>query len=100
MRDEVGQFMALGIGEGFVDAMSGVERDMIKAMPDLGGFRGTYSLTANSAESAQSGIVGEIAAIRDDIRNMKIYLDTGLLVGAVDGGLGVNYAAVQRRALA
>lgn len=100
MRDEVGQFMALGIGEGFVNAMGGVERDMVNAMPDLGGFRGTYSLTANSAESAQSGIVGEIAAIREEIKNMKIYLDTGVLVGAMDSRLGGNYVAARRRVLA
>lgn len=36
MRDEVGRFLALGIGVGFVDEMGTVERSMQDAMPDLG----------------------------------------------------------------
>ena len=100
MRDEVGRFMALGIGEGFTAAMGGVERDMLDSMPDISGFQTTYSLTANSAESNTGGIGGELAALREEIRNMKIYLDTGVLVGAVDSGLGGNYIAARRRVLA
>lgn len=45
MRDEVGQYLALGIGEGFVDAMGSVERDMIDAMPDLGNFQTSFSMS-------------------------------------------------------
>lgn len=36
MRDQVGVFLARGIGEGFEDGMSDVERSMRDAMPDLG----------------------------------------------------------------
>lgn len=53
MRDEVGQYLALGIGEGFVDAMGSVERDMIDAMPDLGNFQTSFSM--NSASKPISG---------------------------------------------
>lgn len=100
MRDEVGRFMALGIGEGFTAAMGGVERDMLDSMPDIGSFQTTYSLTANSAESNAGGISRELAALREEIKNMKIYLDTGVLVGAMDSGLGGNYVAARRRVLA
>ena len=53
MRDEVGQYLALGIGEGFVDAMGSVERDMIDAMPDLSNFQTSFSM--NSASKPISG---------------------------------------------
>lgn len=46
MRDQVGKFLALGIGEGFVDAMGSVERDMIDAMPDLGNFQTSFSMNS------------------------------------------------------
>ena len=38
MRDEVGRFLALGIGEGFTAEMGTVENMMKRAMPDLGSF--------------------------------------------------------------
>lgn len=102
MADEVGVFLAQGIGVGFADEMTDVTRMMQDAMPGMLDLRSDVKLSSalTPNRTGGSGFIEEIAAIRDDIRNMKIYLDTGKLIGAVDGGLGVNYAAAQRRALA
>ena len=100
MRDQVGKFLALGIGEGFTREMSNVERMMQESMPDLSTAVSVTSDRATVSESSRNPLAEEITALREDIRNMKIYLDTGVLVGAVDKGLGSNYTATRRRALA
>ena len=49
--DVVGKNMALGIGEGFTDAMEGVERDMMSSIPIP-----TVEATVNGAEGAAAGV--------------------------------------------
>lgn len=99
MRDEVGRFLALGIGEGFSDEMVSVERQMQSAMPDL---TASYSVSGSryAPSNGEMGLTAQVSALRDELRNMKIYLDTGLLVGAVDEGLQTRAMTQARRALA
>lgn len=99
MRDEVGRFLALGIGEGFADEMTSVEKEMQGAMPDLSA---SYSVSGSryAPSNGEMGLTAQVAALRDELRNMKIYLDTGILVGAVDEGLQTRAMTQARRALA
>ena len=97
MADEVGVYLAQGIGVGFSDEMDNVNRTMQDSLDPLS-LTSTYSVSGSV--SGGNGLAGELAALRDELRNMKIYLDTGVLVGAMDSGLGSNYSAVRRRALA
>ena len=101
MRDEVGIYLAQGIGVGFEEEMKNVSRDMMGAMPNTLGLSASVS-SMTPATSAASGalLMGDLAAIVSEIRNMKIYLDTGVLVGAVDAGLQVRAMTMERRALA
>ena len=102
MRDEVGVFLAQGIGVGFEEEMVNVNRMMKDALPDT--FKTTATVStmtpASRFESPAQDKDDKFAAIRDEIRNMKIYLDTGVLVGAVDGGLQTRAMTQARRALA
>lgn len=99
MADEVGVFLAQGIGVGFADEMGDVNRMMQDSIDPLD-LTSTYSVSGAVQNGNGGGIGGELSALREEIRNMKIYLDTGVLVGAVDSGLGGNYIAARRRVLA
>ena len=100
MADEVGVFLAQGVGVGFADEMASVNRMMEDSMPDPLNMTSTYTVNgavnAPSANSADS----RLDKLIDEVRNMKIYLDTGVLVGTVNSGLGSEYLATKRRALA
>lgn len=59
MRDQVGKFLALGIGEGFTREMVSVERMMQDAMPDL---TGSVDVTGNyNGNGYGSGVFGGMA---------------------------------------
>lgn len=103
MRDEVGVFLAKGIGVGFEKEMANVEKLMQNSMPDLTSsmrFNVSPSFGSISARSSDGGLAAEIAALRADVRNMKIYLDTGVLVGTVDSGFYERESGMMRRAFA
>jgi phage-related protein len=103
MRDEVGVFLAKGIGVGFEKEMPNVEKLMQDSMPDLSSsmrFNVSPSFGSTSARSSDGGLAAEIAALREDVRNMRIYLDTGVLVGAVNDDMGTGVLAAKRRAFA
>ena len=53
-----------------------------------------FKTNVASSGSQRDSLAAEIAALRNDVRNMRIYLDTGVLVGAIDRGLGENYITV------
>lgn len=96
MRDQVGKFMAQGIGAGFVDEMARVEADMQSAIPKTFDVGATINASGYASAYTTTGgdFVSEIRGLREDIRNLGIYLDTGVLVGAINDGLGqlkVNY---------
>lgn len=118
-RDEIGKYLAAGVGEGFVAGMDDVAQKMANAIPS------DFDVTANlntalrtpqaqrpqAAESivvygngGGAEVVAAIRALSDKIDRMKIYLDSGALVGAitqkVDNALGDAYAQRERRVLA
>ena len=100
MRDEVGVFLAKGIGVGFEKEMGNVEKLMRDSMPDLtanADFTARYNY---STSTANGGLAAEIASLRADVRNMKIVLDSGVIAGAVDSSLGHTKASKGRLALA
>ena len=88
MRDEVGQYLALGIGEGFVDAMGSVERDMIDAMPDLGNFQTSFSMSnASKPISGQTINYGGVTTIMcdgDEYYNLNPFFDFAAVLGDPD----------------
>lgn len=101
MRDEVGKFLAQGIGVGFVDEMGHVEQMMQDAMPDLDGFLdggSDFVVTTNDFGSgfgyqrnAEAGLLEEVIGLLQDIRaNMghDIVLSDGTLAGRMDTILG------------
>lgn len=114
-RDMLGVNIARGIGVGFEDEMVAVERSMEDAMPDLSGSVQFEARTApvrsavfsenaendrTSGEDFAKSIQSAADRLESAIRDMKIYLDTGELVGAVDKGLGRTRASIIRRSLA
>lgn len=76
MRDQVGVFLARGIGEGFEDGMSDVERSMRDAMPDLGAMVEAAeldaSVTATAVRPAES-----LGGSRVTYGDIIINVDTG-----------------------
>ena len=81
MRDEVGKYLAEGIGVGFEDEMGNVSKQMIDAMPSTGAFAQSYDLgTVSAAQQASSGYgYGSQANIVDAIvgalQNVRVVLD-------------------------
>ena len=116
MRDEVGIYLAEGIGVGFEDGMTDVEHAMQNSMPDLQSmiqpvdvpvdFTATSGAALRGYAAVQTQntpdptLMDELRSIRRDLKNLRVYLDTGVLVGAVNSGLGSEYLATKRRALA
>ena len=76
MRDEVGVFLARGIGDGFESGMEGVERSMRDAMPDLGAMVEAAeldaSITATAVRPAES-----LGGARVTYGDIIINVDTG-----------------------
>lgn len=100
MRDQVGKWLARGIGVGFVDEMGNVERMMQNAMPELSAFADAdYPLEVTSVDylpdgtrrGADSRLMEEILGLLRDIRdNMDtdLVLSDGTLIGWMDKALG------------
>lgn len=99
MRDQVGKFLALGIGEGFVGEMGRVEKMMQDAMPELSGLTGSANFTVNGSGTfggaygggSAGGILAEILDLLHEIRNNMghdIVLSDGTLAGRMDKLLG------------
>lgn len=81
MRDEVGKYLADGIGVGFEDEMGAVSKQMIDAMPSSDAFAQSYDLgTVSSAQSA-SNVYGYgsqaniVDAIVEALKNVRVVLD-------------------------
>ena len=81
MRDEVGKYLAEGIGVGFEDEMSNVSKQMIDAMPssdafaqtyDLGGVTAVQQATTGYGYGSQANIVD---AIVEALQNVRVVLD-------------------------
>ena len=92
---EMGEYMMAGLANGIEDgattavgAMAGASREVAGALA-LGSPR-AYPRTVGG--DSRAAIVDEVRALRDDVANLKVYLDTGALVGGIsrqmDGSLG------------
>lgn len=81
MRDEVGKYLAEGIGVGFEDEMSSVSKQMIDAMPSSDAFAQSYDLgTVSAAQSASSGYgyssqANLVDAFVEALQNVRVVLD-------------------------
>lgn len=81
MRDEVGRYLAEGIGVGFEDEMGAVSKQMIDAMPSSDAFTQTYDIGGvSAAQSASNGYgygsqANIVDAIVDALQNVRVVLD-------------------------
>jgi phage-related protein/predicted nucleic acid-binding Zn-ribbon protein len=81
MRDEVGKFLAEGIGVGFEDEMGAVSKQMQDAMPSPDAFAQSYNLGTVSAAQQSSNGYGYgsqsniVDAIVDALQNVRVVLD-------------------------
>lgn len=80
-RDEVGKYIAQGVGVGFEDEMGNVSKQMIDAMPSADAFAQSYDLgTVSAAQQASSGYgygsqSNIVDAIVEALRNVRVVLD-------------------------
>lgn len=87
--DQVGRFLGLGIGQGFVDVMPAVEDMMAGAMPDPAGLVGPLDFRVSGGARGRTD--SELLALLRDIRdNMDtdLVLSDGTLIGWMDKALG------------
>lgn len=79
MRDEVGKYLAEGIGVGFEDEMGNVSKQMIDAMPSSDAFAQTYDLGGVAAAQQASNGYGSqsnlIDALVEALQNVRVVLD-------------------------
>lgn len=79
MRDEVGKYLAEGIGVGFQDEMGNVSEQMIDAMPSSDAFAQTYDLGGVSAAQQASNGYGSqsnlINALVEALQDVRVVLD-------------------------
>ncbi len=79
MRDEVGRYLAEGIGVGFEDEMGAVSKQMIDAMPSSDAFAQSYDLgSVSAAQSASTGYGSQaniVDAIVDALKDVRVVLD-------------------------
>lgn len=81
MRDEVGKYLAEGIGVGFEDEMGNVSKQMIDAMPSADAFAQTYDLGGvTAAQTASNGYgygsqANLVDAFVEALKNVRVVLD-------------------------
>ena len=81
MRDQVGKYIAQGIGVGFEDEMSSVKAQMLDAMPSPDAFAQDYSFGAVNAASSgyrSSGYGSQsdiVSAITEALKGVQVVLD-------------------------
>lgn len=94
--DQIGRFLGLGIGQGFVDVMPVVEDMMASAMPDPAGLVGPLDFRVSGGARGRTdyellALLYELLALLRDIRdNMDtdLVLSDGTLIGWMDKALG------------
>ena len=68
------------------------ERGAEMVWPSYEPYLTKYASAIADSMPGDGALVGEVRALRDDVRNLKVYLDTGALVGGIsrqmDGSLG------------
>lgn len=78
MRDQVGKYIAQGIGEGFEGEMGNVTRQMQDAMPDASAFSIDGTMTSAAYQSAGAGFGGYdgiVDAVVEALGRVHIVLD-------------------------
>lgn len=78
MRDQVGKYIAQGIGEGFESEMGNVTRQMQDAMPDASAFSIDGTMTSAAYQSAGAGFGGYdgvVDAVVEALGRVHIVLD-------------------------
>lgn len=79
MRDEVGKYLAEGIGVGFEDEMGNVSKQMIDAMPSSDAFAQSYDFGGVSAAQQASNGYGSLSnlidALVEALQNVRVVLD-------------------------
>lgn len=97
LRDEVGKFMAQGIGVGFSDEMKGVTEQMQGAVPTHFDIDSTASIKQRNESK-----VDRLVAILEDYlpqiitaSNKQLVLDTGVLVGATANQYDIAFGNMQ-----
>lgn len=81
MRDEVGKYLAMGIGVGFENEMSSVSKQMQDAMPSTDVFAQPYDFgTVSAAQQASTGYgygsqSNLIDALVEALQNVRVVLD-------------------------
>ena len=72
-RDEIGENLALGIGEGFSDEMKNVSRQMSDSIPKS--FDVDTNLNVNGAKYSSGGYLDMVTAFKQALSEVKIVLD-------------------------
>lgn len=79
MRDEVGKYLAEGIGVGFEDEMGAVSKRMQDAMPSTDAFAQSYDLgSVSAAQQASTGYGSQsnlIDALVEALQDVRVVLD-------------------------
>lgn len=79
MRDEVGKYLAEGIGVGFEDEMGNVSKQMIDAMPSSDAFAQSYDFGGvPAAQQASNGYGSQsnlIDTLVEALQNVRVVLD-------------------------
>ena len=109
-EQEVGKNMALGVGEGFVNAMDNVKREMQEAIPTnfdtnlnmLPNSANSISNIKNTSEVGNNGIFGKLDSILSlleyyipALQNRQLCLDTGVLVGELTPPINKELARIE-----
>ena len=109
-EQEIGKSMALGVGEGFVNAMNGVKKDMLEAIvPDfdtdlnmLPSSTNSISNIKTASEVSNIGILGKLDSILSfleyyipGLKSRQICLDTGVLVGGLTPPINKELAKIE-----
>ena len=109
-EQEVGKNMALGVGEGFINAMDSVKKEMQEAIPT--NFDTDLNMLPNSANSINhiktdseikgGGIFGKLDSILSlleyyipTLQNRQLCLDTGVLVGELTPPINRELAKIE-----
>lgn len=107
---KVGKNMALGVGEGFVNSMANIQKQMQKAIltnfdTDLNvspGFANSISNIKTASEVSNSGILGKLDSILSlleyyipGLQNRHICLKTGVLVGELTPPINRELARIE-----
>lgn len=79
MRDEVGKYLAEGIGVGFEDEMGAVSKQMQDAMPSTDAFAQSYDLgSVSAAQQAATGYGSQsnlVGALVEALQDVHVVLD-------------------------